>query len=97
MIMSREGLLKEKQEETVEYSSPAAKVVKALYSNELSGHNWAKLTVEGIKALVVSKAEELGLPANERHIMLLTRAIKNLKTKEDIIMKMETFLLGTPQ
>ncbi len=95
--MNREGLLKEKQEETVEYGTPAAKVVKALYSKELSGHNWAKLSVEDIRALVPSKAKELGFSLEERHVLLLQRAIKNLKTKEDIIMKMETFLLGSAQ
>ena len=96
-IITREDLLKEQREETIEFFTPASKVVRELFSNELSAHKWVKYSLKEIVSLIDTKIEELKLTPNEKHILLLKKAVAKCKTKEAILMKMETFLLGESQ
>jgi hypothetical protein len=96
-IIDIDDLKKEKNEEMVEHHDPAGRIVKALFSEELSGHKWTKYSREDIIKLIDEKAKKLNIPENESHVFLLRRALRSKKTAEEMIMRMTSFLIGDAQ
>lgn len=94
--IDRDGLKKESEEATFEYYTPSGKVVRELFAHELSGPNWRKYTREGVLKLIEEKAKNLGVE-KDKHILLLTSSCKRAKSLEDMLKKMENFLLGGSQ
>ena len=98
MIIGREDLKKEIKEEVVEFHTPASRIVKELFSKELSAHLWAKYKkVDDLSILIQEKAKELNIAINEPHVVLLRKAVSSTKTIEQAIMKMTSFLIGEAQ
>jgi len=93
-IVDRNDLKKEESENTFEYFTPVSKVVRELFQHELSDKNWRKYSKEDMISLIEQKVSTLNIPSNDKHIILLRGALKKSKTREDVLFKMENFLLG---
>ena len=93
-IKNQDDLLREKKEESMEFHTPASKIVRSMFSKELSGHNWVKYSKEDILKMIDEKAKELNIPENESHVFLLRKALKSQKSVQDMIMRMTSFLIG---
>jgi len=96
-IVDKDDLRKESEEATFEYYTSSGKVVRELFTNEFSGANWRKYSKEDMLNLMEKKISDLGLQSNDKHILLLRSSCKRAKTKEDLLKKMENFLLGGVQ
>ncbi len=96
-IIDKDDLKKEAEEATFEHFTPSGKVVRELFAHELSGANWRKYSKEDMLNLIEKKIGDLGIKSNDKHIILFRSSCKRAKTKEDLLKKMENFLLGGSQ
>jgi hypothetical protein len=62
--------------------NPLMPIIETLMSTVLSGHNWKQYTVDGVWTLVRTMMKEKGIPASERHYLMLKRKMAKCTSME---------------
>jgi len=75
--------------------NPVRTVIEDMFSHELSGSNWRKLSTVELISKVEEKLLAANIPLSERHALLLLRSIKRCKDVESIIFKLNEHLMGS--